>query len=214
MAPPDAPISVALVNDYEIIVEGLRVMLEPFADRISVVELVAGDTPDGVCDIALFDTFAGRRHALGRVREMLADRDVGKVVLYTWDAPAAFLDDATAARVDGVILKSDAGIRLVEALERVHRGDPVGIDEARGDDAPTVLSEREREVLALLAQGASNREIAAELYLSIDTVKTHVRHLFTKLEVSNRTRAALEAERFGVAPPAGRSWAGTAARNR
>ena len=210
MANPDAPIKIALVNDYQIIVEGLRVMLEPFADRIRVVETVAGDTPDGSCDIALFDTFAGRRHALGRVREMLADHDVGKVVLYTWDAPAAFLDDATAVQVDGVILKSDTGVRLVEALERVHRGEPVGIDETTNDDAPTVLSEREREVLALLAQGASNREIASELYLSIDTVKTHVRHLFTKLEVTNRTRAALEAERFGVAPPVARLQARTA----
>ncbi len=201
MATPHTPIKIALVNDYQIIVEGLRVMLEPFADRIRVVETITGDTPDGSCDIALFDTFAGRRHALGRVREMLANRDIGKVVLYTWDAPAAFLDDATAVHVDGVILKSDTGVRLVEALERVHRGEPVGIDEATNDDALTVLSEREREVLALLAQGASNREIASELYLSIDTVKTHVRHLFTKLEVTNRTRAALEAERFGVAPP-------------
>ena len=200
----DAPIRVALVNDYEIIVEGLRVMLEPFCDRVRVVDTVAGDTPDNSCDIVLFDTFAGRRHAIGRVREMLADHDVKKVVLYTWDAPSDFLDDATASRVDGVILKSVTGVRLVEALERVHRGEAVGVDESREEAVVTVLSEREREVLALLAQGASNREIAAELYLSIDTVKTHIRYLFTKLEVSNRTRAALEAERFGVAPPAAR----------
>jgi DNA-binding NarL/FixJ family response regulator len=110
-----------------------------------------------------------------------------------------------------VILKSETGVRLVEALERIDRGEPVGIDETADDDAPTVLSEREREVLALLAQGASNREIASELYLSVDTVKTHVRRLFAKLEVTNRTRAALEAERFGVAPPAGRRWAGASA---
>ena len=211
MAAPDAPIRVALVNDYEIIVEGLRVMLEPFADRIRVVETIAGDTPDRPCDIALFDTFAGRRHTLARVREMLADHAIDKVVLYTWDAPAAFLDDATALRVDGVILKSETGVRLVEALERIDRGEPVGIEETADDDAPTVLSEREREVLALLAQGASNREIASELYLSVDTVKTHVRRLFAKLEVTNRTRAAFEAERFGVAPPAGRRWAGASA---
>ncbi len=108
MAAPDAPTSVALVNDHEIIVEGLRVMLEPFADRIRVVETIAGDTPDGSCDIALFDTFAGRRHTLERVREMLADHAIDKVVLYTWDAPAAFLDDATTARVESVILKSEA----------------------------------------------------------------------------------------------------------
>ena len=75
---------------------------------------------------------------------MLADRDISKVVLYTWDAPAGFLDDATAVHVDGVILKSDTGVRLVEALE-----------------------------------------------------------------VTNRTRAALEAERFGVAPPIARLQART-----
>jgi DNA-binding NarL/FixJ family response regulator len=204
MAGTDAPIRVALVNDYEIIVEGLRVMLEPFGERVRVVEMVAGDTPDHACDIVLFDTFAGRRYAIGRVREMLADHHIGKVVLYTWDAPSEFLDDATASRVDGVILKSVTGARLVEALERVHRGEAVGVGESREEAEVTVLSEREREVLALLAQGASNREIAAELYLSIDTVKTHLRRLFSKLEVSNRTRAALEAERFGVAPPAAR----------
>ncbi len=189
------------MNDYEIIVEGLRRMLTPFGDRVRVVETVAGDTPNGSSDIALFDTFAGRRHALGRIREMLADHDIAKVVLYTWDVPTAFLDDITTMRIDGVILKSETGERLVDALERVHRGEHVGLDAIEDDELPTVLTEREREVLALIARGASNREIASELYLSVDTVKTHVRRLFGKLEVSNRTLAALEAERFGVAPP-------------
>jgi DNA-binding NarL/FixJ family response regulator len=198
---PPIPIRVALVNDYQIVVEGLREMLKPFADRVTVVETVAADTPDGSSDIALFDTFAGRRHALERVREMLADGAIGKVVLYTWDAPTKFLDDVTAMRVDGVILKSETGARLVDALERVHRGEPVGLDPTVPDEAPTVLTEREREVLALIAKGASNREIARELYLSVDTVKTHVRTLFRKLEVSNRTRAALAADQFGLAAP-------------
>ena len=197
-------IRVALVNDYEIIVEGLREMLRPFAERIEIVETVTGDTPDGAADIALFDTFAGRRYALERVREMLADREIGRVVLYTWDAPEAFLDDVTAMRIDGVILKSETGERLVEALERIDRGEPVGLGRAARHTSMTVLTEREREVLALLACGASNREIARELYLSVDTVKTHVRHLFRKLEVANRTQAALAADQFGLAAPASR----------
>ncbi len=191
----------ALVNDYEIIVEGLREMLRPFADRVVVVETVAGETPDGQSDIALFDTFAGRRHALERVQEMLANRDIGKVVLYTWDAPTAFLDDVTALRVDGVVMKSETGERLVETLERVHRGEAIGLDPASDEHPPTVLTEREREVLALIARGASNREIGRELYLSVDTVKTHVRNLFRKLDVPNRTRAALAADQFGLAEP-------------
>ncbi len=199
------PIRVALVNDYEIIVEGLREMLRPFADRIEIVETVTGDTPDGAADIALFDTFAGRRHALERVREMLADRDIGRVVLYTWDAPDAFLDDVTTMRIDGVILKSETGQQLVEALERIHCGEPIGAGDAvRSRRAAAVLTEREREVLALLACGASNREIARELYLSVDTVKTHVRHLFRKLGVGNRTQAALAADQYGLAAPASR----------
>lgn len=205
MSSTGTPIKVALVNDYEIIVEGLREMLKPFADRVRVVETVTGDTPDGACDIALFDTFAGRRHALARVRSMLADHDIARVVLYTWDAPTAFLDDIAAMRVDGVILKSETGTRLVESLERVHRGERIGPPNSRGQRGPTVLTEREREVLALMAKGASNREIAAELYLSVDTVKTHARHLFGKLGVANRTLAALQADQFGVAaPPASR----------
>ena len=156
-----------------------------------MVETVAGDTPDGRADIALFDTFAGRRHALERVRAMAADGDIGKVVLYTWDAPAAFLNDVTVLNVDGVIMKSETGERLVEALERIHRGEATGPDPADGDHPPTVLTEREREVFALIARGAPNREIARELYLSVDTVKTHVRNVFRKLDVPNRTLAAL-----------------------
>lgn len=194
-------VRIALVNDYDIVVEGLRQMLRPFSDRVVVVETTAGRSPTGSSDIALFDTFAGRRHALERVQEMLADGDIAKVVLYTWDAPTQFLDDITALRIDGVILKSETGERLVEALERVHRGDPVGLDLADADEQPTPLTEREREVLALIAQGASNRDIARELYLSVDTVKTHVRHLFRKLDVPNRTKAALAANQFGLAAP-------------
>lgn len=196
------PLRVALVNDYQIIVDGVREMLRPFADRVCVVETVSGNTPDSRADIALFDTFAGRRHALERVQEMIADGDIGQVVLYTWDAPAAFLDDLTALQVDGVILKSETGERLVDALERIHRGEPTGVDPATDEMPPTVLTEREREVLALIARGASNREIARELYLSVDTVKTHVRNVFRKLDVSNRTLAALAADQFGLSAPA------------
>ena len=64
------PIRVTLVNDYEIIVQGLRRMLEPFSDRIEIVETQVGGVPDLPTDIALFDTFAGRRYALQRVRLM------------------------------------------------------------------------------------------------------------------------------------------------
>jgi DNA-binding NarL/FixJ family response regulator len=196
-----APINVTLVNDYEIIVQGLRRMLEPFGDRITVVETEAGGLPELPTDVALFDTFAGRRYSLSRIRAMAQDADIGKVVLYTWDAPPAFRDDILKQNIDGVILKTETGEALVEALERVFAGESLGLDELTESSAATTLSQREQEVLALMALGESNREIAHELYLSVDTIKTHVRSVFNKLGVSNRTQAALAASDLGLAPP-------------
>ncbi len=200
-----APVRVTLVNDYELIVDGLRRMLQPFSDRIDVIEPDAGGLPAAPCDVALFDTFAGRRHSLERMRDMTNECDVGRLVVYTWDAPASFLGDVERRGIDAVILKSTTGVRLVEALEMVHRGEAVGIDPSSSRiDSTSTLTEREREVLALMAQGATNREIADQLYLSFDTVKTHVRKVFAKLDVKNRTQAALAARHHGLAPPSDR----------
>jgi DNA-binding NarL/FixJ family response regulator len=186
------------VNDYELVVRGLAAMLAPFSDRVEIVDMVVGGLPDGPADIALFDTFAGRRSTLTRVDEMADDPDLGKVVLYTWDLPDAFASDIDRRAIDAVILKSTSGEQLVEALERIHRGESaVPAEHAPLPGVPT-LSEREREVLALLGYGLSNRAIADELYLSVDTVKTHVRNVFAKLEVGNRTQAALIANEQGL----------------
>ena len=104
--PVKEPLRVTLVNDYEIIVQGLQRMLEPFSDRIRIVETEVGGLPTVPTDIALFDTFGGRRYSLARVKAMTQDLSIGKVVLYTWDAPAAFRDDVARYAVDAVILKS------------------------------------------------------------------------------------------------------------
>ena len=201
------PIRVTLVNDYEIIVQGLRRMLEPFSDRIEIVETQVGGVPDLPTDIALFDTFAGRRYALQRVRLMARDGSIGKVVLYTWDAPPAFRDDILRHEIDGVILKAVTGEALVESLERIHAGESLGLDGFSDSPVSAALSEREQEVLALIALGMSNRQIAHELYLSVDTIKTHVRSVFGKLGVANRTQAALAAGDVGVDRPPRRASA-------
>lgn len=200
--PLTCPLRVSIVNDYDVVVHGLAAMLRPFSERVVVVEVEAGGLPDETADIVLFDTFAGRRRSLERIDE-IGDLDaVGKVVLYTWDLPAPFAAEVESASVDGIIMKSASGAELVEALERVHRGDPVGVDPHDPADVGPTLTEREREVLALLASGVTNREIANELYLSVDTIKTHVRKVFAKLEVTNRTQAALAAGRLGLQPRA------------
>jgi len=207
MSATSRPPAVAIVNDYEIIVRGLAAMLDPYADRIRIVELEAGGEPSEDVDVALYDTFAGRRHSLERAEKMVVGQTVRHVVLYTWDAPEAFLDDASRIGVSGVVLKSLTAADLVVAIERVVTGERVGLDVvSRGRErrSPRDLSMREREVLALVALGKSNREVADELYLSVDTVKTYVRRLYSKMGVRNRTQAALRAAGYGVHPPLSR----------
>ena len=198
-----APLTVSLVNDYEIIVSGLATMLQPYSDRVEVVELNVEREPRHQADVALFDTFAGRRHALSRAASMVRDGYVDHVVLYTWDATADFLAQAEQAGVSGVILKSVNGERLVQALERTASGERMGmshITRSPRSEQTNELSNREKEVLALLALGSTNRQIANELYLSVDTVKSHMRRLYSKLGVSNRTQAALRADQFQLRP--------------
>ncbi len=207
--PTERRITVALVNDYELVIKGLHAMLTPYADRVVVTDYairngVAGDgesgdaangTIDGPVDIALFDTFAARRDALQRAQAMKADDNVGHVVLYTWDAPSDFVAQARAIGVDGVIPKTATAEEIVRALEQVVAGHSVGLDDAVKGERSRVegpeLTVREQEVLALLALGLSNAEIAHELFLSVDTIKTHVRRVFNKLGVNNRTQAAM-----------------------
>lgn len=204
---PPRPITVALVNDYEIILQGLHSMLAPFSDRVRVIEHDVGSTPDVCADIALFDTFARRRDSLDRAKQMAAESIVDRIVMYTWDAAAEFVAIARNVGVSAIILKSVTGEALADQLTQVAAGSRVGLDEAKRAKrkGPTEsLSLREQEVLALLALGYSNPEIANELFLSVDTVKTYVRRVFSKLGVNNRTNAALLAARYDLAPPARR----------
>lgn len=198
---PERPIKVTLLNDYEIVVRGLAEMLAPYRDAIAVVETDVGGLPEEPTDIALFDTFAGRRQALNRLEEMTECPNIGKVVVYTWDLPPAFVSAVEAAGVDGIVMKTESAPELVAALERIHRGERVRPQRSSDRLGLGSLTEREREVLALLAQGLSNPQIATELYLSADTVKTHVRKLFAKLGVANRTQAALVASDHGLTLP-------------
>lgn len=199
----NAPLTVSLVNDYEIIVSGLATMLSPYDNRVRVVDLTVDGEPRRQADIALFDTFAGRRHALARAASMVRDGYVDHVVLYTWDATADFLAQVEHAGVAAVILKSVTGERLVQALERTVTGERMGmshVTRSPRSEQTNELSNREKEVLALLALGSTNRQIANELYLSVDTVKSHMRRLYSKLGVSNRTQAALRAEQYQLRP--------------
>jgi two-component system, NarL family, response regulator LiaR len=196
-------LKVSLVNDYEMVVRGLQTMLRPFADRVKIVELEVGGTPERAADVALFDTFAGRRHSLDRAALMVSEGVVDHVVLYTWDAAPPMIDRALEIGVSAVISKALASHDLVDALFRIVNGERIGLEEARrhaSDRCTEGLSERELEVLALLGCGLTNRQIADQLYLSVDTIKTYVRRVYGKLGVNNRASAGVRAGTLGLVP--------------
>jgi DNA-binding NarL/FixJ family response regulator len=196
-------IRVVVINDYEVVVRGVAAMLAPYSGRIEVVGTGTGDGPGVPADIALFDTFAGRRHTLGRAAEMVREGTARNVVLYTWDAAPEFVRAAREIGVAGVVLKTRSADVLVDSLERIVAGEKVGFEDGmhqRMGSRVVELSDRESEVLALIARGLTNAQIAEELYLSIETVKTYVKRLYAKLDVHNRAQAAVAASSHQLTP--------------
>lgn len=189
------PLRVALVNDFELIVRGLADLLRAARTDIEVVELDVGTEPTTAVDVALFDTFGHARLGLERIDALVRDPAVGEVVVYTWHVADQQVEAALALGVRGVIAKSSTGGELADALHAVGRGDVVVSHEfrrVRGDDWPgrsSGLTEREGEVIACLANGLSNRDIADAINISQNTVKTHLKSIFQKLRVRSRTQA-------------------------
>ena len=206
------PLRISVVNDYEVIVRGVAGMLQPYSARVRVVETEAGGLPTERAHIALFDTFGGQRSIITRARETVADAAIGHVVLYTWSADADLLAIARASGLSGVLSKAAPASELVDGLERIAAGERVGLDfplrlahhSSQAPHAtavvPANLTPREQEVLAMLGLGLSNRDIADELFLGVETVRTYVRQVYQKLGVKNRTQAAVRARVLGLEP--------------
>jgi len=186
---------VALVNDFELILRGLQAMLAPFSDRVLVVELDVGSNPEYRVDIALFDTYGHARGGVDRVRSLAMDPRIGAVVAYTWSLAPERLDAVLAAGARGILSKSTSAEALIDALAAIHRGDIVVSPitrRPRGRSWPGHdfgLTERESEVAAFLAAGVSNQEIADALFISVHTVKSHLKAIFQKTGAVSRTQA-------------------------
>ena len=155
------------MDDYAVIVSGVQQMLAPYADRIQVVELVSLLPVESEIDVLLYDTYS-QEQVEGQPEQVIAETEA-KVVLYTWHLGKSVVSRALAAGAVACLSKSLSGDELVDALERVHRGDVVVSDDP-GPDAPVTtrawpgkehgLSPRESEIIALIAQGLSNQEVA------------------------------------------------------
>ena len=192
---PARRITVALVNDYDLVLRGLAEMLRPFRDRIDVVELDVNRNPEFRVDLALFDPYGRARLGLDRVSSLTRDANVGRVAIYTWTMTAEQRAAVLAAGAHGIIAKSTTPDELVDALLEIVAGGEVvssdfGIDTSvawPGHDFGFTL--RESEVAALLADGMSNKEIAVALWISQNTVKSHLKAIFQKITVTSRGQA-------------------------
>ena len=193
------------MNDYDVVVQGLARMFEPFADRVVVVEVSTNQPGVARVDIALIDSFAQTRN----INEVLAEANARRHVFYSWSLAPELIKTWARFGVVGFLDKRLEAEELVDALERINKGDivatldyPSSAEADLGDWPGRAfgLSAREAEVIALITQGLSNEEIAGRIYLSTNTVKTYIRSAYRKLGVDSRTRAVLWAIDHGFRP--------------
>jgi NarL family two-component system response regulator LiaR len=205
------PVRIAVMNDYEVIVAGLQAMLAPYAERVRVVELDSLLPVYSEVDVLLYDAF-GRERVTGPVEQTIAETDA-KVVIYTWHLDPHLVAEALAKGAVGCLSKTMDALDMVAAIEKVHAGSVV-VSDVPGSGEPSEdainqgdwpgrdlgLSARESEVVALIAQGLSNQEIAERAFLSINSVKSYIRSAYRKIGVERRTQAVLWATQHGFVP--------------
>ncbi len=191
-------IRIAVVNDFEIVVAGLAAALEPFHDRVSVVEIDASVPVLSDVDVVLYDTFGGVPGD-GVDLDHLVRCGPAKVVVFSWSTDPDLVARTLERGVAGYLSKQLDSRQIVEALERVERGEVVralGRPEAEAVGASWPgraegLTAREAEVVAYIAQGLSNKEIAQRTYLSINSIKTYIRSAYRKMGVESRSQAVI-----------------------
>jgi len=216
---PGQPLRVFLVDDHQMVLHGLVAMLSRFPDQVTVVGTASthDDALAGVAEqdpeVVLCDVRLRGSSGLDLCAALRQVEPARKVVFLTVYDDEQYLFQALRVGAAGFLLKRVDGHELVGHLTAVREGeiviDPtlagrVAASAARmssGEFWPGArlgLTQRESEVLALLVAGLSNRAIAAKLVVSDDTVKTHLRALYRKLDVSDRGGAIAVALREGL----------------
>lgn len=207
-------ITVLLADDEPLVRGGLRAILESEEGLRVVAE--ADDGAQAVRhslrlrpDVILMDVRMPGTDGISATRQLTGADDGPKVVVVTTFENDDHVFDALAAGAHGFLLKRDAPDHVVHAVRTVHRGDALLFPDSvralvasraprrEGADVIARLTDREQEILRLMARGLANAEIAAELYLGTETIKTHVRNVLAKLGVKDRVQAVIVAYETG-----------------
>jgi len=213
-------IRVLLIDDHTLFRSGVRALLS----RSQEFEVV-GEAADGLegvkrakalnPDVVLLDLHMPGTPGKDTLKLLLEEAPEAKVLMLTVSEDAEDLIDTLRAGAAGYLLKNINTEALLDAVRKAAQGESVVSPQmtgklvqglkapAKGEAAPAdkdKLSPREREILAFLAKGASNKEIARALELAESTVKIHVQHILRKLNLSSRVQAAVYAVETGLSP--------------
>jgi DNA-binding NarL/FixJ family response regulator len=199
---------VLIVDDHEVVREGLRALLRRRPQLAVVGE--AGSVAEAVTeaakakpDVVIMDVRLPDGSGVEACREIRAQRPDTKVIMLTSYADDEAVMASIMAGASGYLLKQTQGQTLVEAIERATKGESL-LDPAvtqrvlervrnagsKKDDELALLSEQEQKILDLIAEGKTNKEIAAEVFLSDKTVKNYVSSILSKLNLRRRSEAA------------------------
>jgi NarL family two-component system response regulator LiaR len=209
-------IRILVADDHPVVRRGLSSLID-----IEPGMELAGEATDGVeavdmagslqPDVILLDLMMPRKNGLEAIHEIKQANPEAHIIVVTSFAQDDKVFPAIMAGADGYLLKDSPPDMLLQAIRDVYRGEaalhPVIARKAMqelgrpSDQSPRTapLTERESEVLKLVARGLSNQEIADKLHVSEGTVTTHIRNILAKLQLANRTQAALYALREGLA---------------
>lgn len=208
-------IRVLIVDDHTVVRDGLTAIMGRQKEFV-----VVGEAEDGLQaveaardlrpDVILMDLRMPVLDGVEAMRRIRAeDPDVKFIVVTTYDSDE-YVFDAIEAGAKGYLLKDASRKELFEAVRAVHRGESLiepgvaakvldrFVELSRQTPESAGLSEREIEVLRLIAKGAANKQIAVALTLSESTIKTHVANIFHKLDVNGRTEAVTQAIQKGI----------------
>jgi DNA-binding NarL/FixJ family response regulator len=211
MKVPDSSISIVVIDDHSVVRQGLEHMLADYTDMAIVGSAESGwDGIDRVVSlqprVVLLDLSLPDIHGLDVLRKLREKAPSSQVVVLTIHDQPNIASQALGAGAQGYVLKDASTEELITAIRLAARGQQYVsssvvrsfIPGATAQTGSAQLTEREWETLRLMAEGLSNREIAEEMILSVETVKSHVSSILRKLDASDRAQAVSKGFRTGL----------------